>query len=106
MGARRKCAQPRQVEDYKAALDRQSHYTRPLAHNDDDEILHVDCMVNGDPLFRDWIMIPQVLEANRQLMGAEIKYETCHAMIKRPHPQRHTDRDALRDPDKMGWHRA
>ncbi|MYH62999.1 MAG: hypothetical protein F4148_15010, partial [Caldilineaceae bacterium SB0675_bin_29] len=77
---------PEQIEAYKAALERQSHYVRPLAHDDDDEIVHIDCMVNGDPVFREWLMIPQVLEANRQLMGAEIKYETCHAMIKRPHP--------------------
>ncbi len=25
-------------------------------------------------IFRDWIMTPDILEANRQLMGAEIKY--------------------------------
>ena len=97
---------PDQIEAYKAALERQSHYVRPLAHKDDDEIVHVDCMVNGDPIFREWLMIPQVLEANRQLMGAEIKYETCHAMIKRPHPDRRTQHDPLRDPDKMGWHRG
>ena len=97
---------PEQIEAYKAALERQARYTRPLAHSDDDEIINIDCMVNGDPLFRDWIMMPQVLEANRQLMGAEIKYETCHTMIKRPHPQRHTDPESLRHPDKMGWRRG
>ena len=95
-----------QIEAYKAGLERQSQYVRPLAHDDDDEIVHIDCMVNGDPIFREWLMIPEVLEANRQLMGAEIKYETCHAMIKRPHPERNAKREALRDPDEMGWHRG
>ena len=97
---------PEQIEAYKTGLERQSQYVRPLAHEDNDEIVHIDCMVNGDPLFREWLMIPQVLEANRQLMGAEIKYETCHAMIKRPHTERHTQHDPLRDPEKMGWHRG
>ncbi len=95
-----------QIDAYKAALERQAQYTRPVAHADDDEIINIDCMVNCDPIFREWIMIPRVLEANRQLMGAEIKYETCHAMIKRPHPQRHTRYAALRDPDNMSWHRG
>ena len=63
-------------------------------------------MVNGDPLFREWLMIPQVLEANRQLMGAEIKYGDmpCHdqtAPHRAPHPARPLARSG-----KMGWHRG
>ena len=42
---------PEQIEAYKTALERQSQYVRPLAHEDNDEIVHIDCMVNGDPLF-------------------------------------------------------
>ena len=91
-----------QVEAYKAALERQSHYARPISHEDDDEIVHIDCMVNGDPIFREWLMIPQVLEANRQLMGAEVKYETCHAMIKRPHPDRRRPADRVTEPRQDG----
>ncbi|CAN5585148.1 hypothetical protein BH10CHL1_BH10CHL1_14770 [soil metagenome] len=95
-----------QIEAYKAAMERHAQYVRPVAHTDNDEILNLDCMVNSDPIFREWIMIPHVLEANRQLMGAEIKYETCHAMIKRPHPDRQRRYSELRNPDTMGWHRG
>lgn len=95
-----------QIGDYTAALELQARYMRPAAHTDSDEITNIDCMVNCGPIFREWIMIPQVLEANRQLMGAEIKYETCHAMIKHPHPDRHSRRDKLRDPGTMRWHRG
>ena len=35
-------------------------------------------------------------------MGAEIKYETCHAMIKRPHSERHTQHDPLRETGQDG----
>ena len=96
----------KQIESYKSALDKQAQYLRAIFHTDDDEITNIDCMVNFDPIFREWIMIPQVLEANRQLMGAQIKYEVSHAMIKKPHPDRRSRREELTDPDKMGWHRG
>jgi len=95
-----------QVEAYRTALERQATDLGPIVHRDTEEITNIDCMVNCDPIFRDWILLPQVLEANRQLMGAEIKYETCHAMIKRPHPERTGRREKLRNPDGMGWHRG
>ena len=95
-----------QVGAYKRALDRQAGDFNPALHTDNDEIANIDCMVIGDPIFREWIMIPQVLEANRQLMGAEIRYENCHAMIKRPHPDRETRQEELRDPDQSKWHRG
>ena len=95
-----------QVEVYRAALERQAADMQPFVHSDTEEITNIDCMVNCDPLFRDWIVLPQVMEANRQLMGAEIKYETCHAMIKQPHPERALRQEELRDPDVMSWHRG
>lgn len=39
-------------------------------------------------------------------MGAEIKCETHHAMIKRLHPDRHSRYNELCNPDTMGWHRG
>ena len=95
-----------QVSAYKTALEKQADALKPVLHRDDEEIANIDCMVNGDPIFRDWITIPQVLDANRQLMGAEIKYETCHAMIKRPHPDRNSRGHELRNPETAAWHRG
>lgn len=96
---------PDQVEQYKRGLEKQSDIPDP-SHKDTEDIKNLTAMVNHDQIFRDWIMIPQVLDANRQLMGCEIKYECCHAMIKAPHPDRETKGDELRDPDKLGWHRG
>ena len=95
-----------QIDAYIVALARQARAMQPVTHTDDDEITNIDCMVNCDPIFRVRIMLPKVLEANRQLMGAEIKYEGCQAMIKRPHPDRHSHHNKLRNPNTVGWHRG
>jgi len=96
---------PDQVETYKQGLDRLAMLLKPH-EKDSEDITNIDTMVKHEALFRDWIMMPEVLEANRQLMGCEIKYECSHAMIKIPHPDRHTRLDALRDVEQMGWHRG
>lgn len=94
-----------QVEQFKRGLDRLAEEMKPH-HTDTEDVTNLFAMVNFDRIFRDWIMIPEVLEANRQLMGCEIKYECCHAMIKTPHPDRKTNRDELRALDNMSWHRG
>lgn len=93
------------VEQFKRGLDRLTAELKP-DHRNTEDITNVFALVNYDQMFRDWIMIPEVLDANRQLMGCEIKYECCHAMIKTPHPDRKTKRDVFRDRDKMHWHRG
>lgn len=94
-----------QIEAYKQGLDEQSTLYK-AKDEDTEDITNITSMVNFDQLFRDWIMIPQVLEANRQLMGCEIKLECCHAMIKIPHPDRVKKREEFLDPMKHGWHRG
>ena len=96
---------PKQIQDFKDGLDRLAQ-TRNSPKGNSEDITNIANMVSHDPLFHKWIMIPQILEANRQLMGASIRYECCHAMIKKPHSEKITRRDELRNPDKMGWHRG
>jgi len=94
-----------QIELFKCGLE-------PLAAEqssrlkDTEDITNIDAMVNFDHVFKDCIIIPQILDANRFLMGSEIKYECCHAMIKTPHPKRKTNCDEFRPPEKMKWHRG
>jgi hypothetical protein len=94
-----------QIDAYKDGLERMAEEFE-AAPSGSGDIVGVTAMVNYERIFRDWIMTPNILEANRQLMGAEIKYECCHATIKSPHPDRETERDQLRDPERMSWHRG
>ena len=69
-------------------------------------IRHIDAHVGRDPIFLDWIGNTALLEANAQLMGAELHHEGCHAMISSPHPDRTIQASMLRNQDAWGWHRG
>ena len=63
------------------------------------------CLINHRQIFRDCFLHPTIIEDCRQLMGTELRHRFTWMIIKEPHPERHQDRQALMDFDKMGWHR-
>ncbi len=93
-----------QCAAYRVALDRavQSRVTDVSANG---ELTVIDNIVLYDDIFVDWFTLPGILESNRQLLGAQLKFQGVNAHIKRPHPERHNGRN-LMDPDTFGWHRG
>jgi hypothetical protein len=98
---------PQQCDAYIAALDRVARTRRPLAENKDaPDLTWIDNVLYYDDSFVEWLKLPGILDANRQLVGARIRYNGSFAHIKRPHPDRHTRRQELADPDGWNWHRG
>ncbi len=97
-----------QVAAYKAGLERLSRTRRAVEPGNDPELTVVDNMVMHDPLFLEWFRTPRILEANKQILGAQLRFQGVNAHIKRPHPDRNTRAAAaqLCDPDTLGWHRG
>jgi len=96
-----------QTAAFRQALERQAEAFLPLAHpSEDPAIRHIDAHVGRDPVFLEWIGNADLLQANRQLMGAELHHEGCHAMISSPHPERRSKSHELTDPAQWGWHRG
>ena len=101
----------RQCSEYIDALDRFARTRLPLdpsaALHITPELSYVDHLVLYDDLFLDWLRLPGILEANRQLVGARVQLAHSHAHIKRPHPERATRAEELGDyvAKKELWHR-
>ena len=97
-----------QVEAYKGKLDAARITYRPRQHTaGPPELTYVDRLVVIDPLFRDLLTLPAILEANKQLAGAALTLKTSWGMITKPHPDRHTRAEEFLDPDRQGgWHRG
>lgn len=96
-----------QIAGFRQALEQQATAFLPQAHPQEDAaIRHIDAHVGRDPIFLEWIGNSALLEANSQLMGADLHHEGCHAMISTPHPDRASQLSTLRNPDGWGWHRG
>lgn len=96
-----------QIAAFRLALDRQDAGFIPVGHSaDDGPIRNIDAHIGRDPVFLEWIGNVALLEANRQLMGAELHHEGCHAMISSPHPDRLAKCRELKNPEHWGWHRG
>ncbi|MDP6358880.1 MAG: phytanoyl-CoA dioxygenase family protein [Planctomycetota bacterium] len=96
-----------ECEAFKTALDiMEEREDGKDQKKDSDDIRNLVNMVNYDPVFREWIMHPNILPVIKQLLGTPPRFECCHAMIKLPHPERKERREELSDPSKMGWHRG
>ena len=96
-----------EIDTFRNALDRlYESKVSTMVHQDTTDIKNIDNMVNYDQIFRDWIMNPKILPVLKQLLGTPPRFECCHAMIKRPHPDRETKWSQLSDPSEMGWHRG
>jgi len=95
-----------QVEAYKQGLDRLSRTRRAYEPGDDVELIVVDNMVIHDSLFMEWFENTRVIQANKQILGAQLRFQGVNAHIKRPHPERHLRAEELSDPDTFNWHRG
>ena len=69
----------------------------------DIEIIHG--LINRKQIFRECFLNPTIIEGCRQLMGTELRHRFTWMIVKEPHPERHKDRKALMDVDKLEWHR-
>jgi hypothetical protein len=59
-----------------------------------------------DQTFLDLLRIPGLIAACRQLIGHDHpRYHNSSAAAAAPHQDRHTRRDALKDPQSWEWHR-
>ena len=95
-----------QCRAYIAALD---HCTRTRRSESADTGGEVMCFGNlelVDEIFIEWLRLPRILAANRQLLGTHLRFWGTSAHIKPPHPDRATRAEELMDPDRWGWHRA
>lgn len=96
-----------QIEAYKRKMDACAATYRPRQHTNKDSVLrYVEPLVVLDPLFRDWLTLPGVLEADKQLAGAALTLKNSFGIITQPHPDRHTRAKELLDPAAGGWHRG
>lgn len=59
-----------------------------------------------DHIFLDWLKLPEVLEANRQIIGTRIRATEFFGVITEPHVDRVAKRAELVDPELWGWHRG
>ena len=62
-------------------------------------------LINHQQVFRDCFLHPMMIEGCRQLMGTELRHRFTWMNIKEPHLERHTNRRALMDIDRLAWHR-
>ena len=76
----------------------------PARRTDEDKVMHLG-LLNHHPFFRDCLLNPTLIEDARQLTGTELRHRATWMIIKRPHPERHRNRDGLVDPENLGWHR-
>ena len=95
-----------EVTAYKAGLDRLSQTRRSYEPGDDIEITILDNMVIHDASFMQWFENARVIEANKQLLGAQLRFQGVNAHIKRPDLDRNTRAAQLSDPETFGWHRG
>ena len=91
---------------YIEGLKKLSRTRRAVEPSHDADLTVIDNMVFHDPLFLEWLRTPRVLAANRQLLGAQPRFQGVNAHIKTPHPERHSRGEELYDFDTMGWHRG
>ncbi len=90
---------------FRAGLDRMAR-TRRHGQPGDPETTVLEHAVFDDPLFLEWLREPAIIEANRQCLEGEARFQGDNAFIKQPHPDRATRAAELSDPERWGWHRG
>ena len=94
-----------QIDACRQAMDRHAdgHPRDTLTETEIEKV--VQCILNYETTFRDTLMDQRILDAHRQLTGTEIRHLTNWMIIRHPHPDRKEKRDALMQPETLGWHR-
>lgn len=87
----------------RVAMDEIAAEQPPEEPEADGKIVHR--LINRKQVFRDCFLNPEVIKGCRQLMGTELRHRFTWMIIKEPHPNRHHDREALMQVDRLAWHR-
>jgi ectoine hydroxylase-related dioxygenase (phytanoyl-CoA dioxygenase family) len=96
-----------QCAAYVDAVERAAERRRPIDPKDRrEEFTRIDNAISCDHLFVDWLRNQGILDANRQILGTQIRCTESFAHRTRPHPDRSERRAELMDPAGWGWHRG